>query len=374
MPRAQQSTGTGGHERRGIMRSRCGRLNEAWYAAARRDEVPAKKPLSVIVLGERIVLWRDTQGMAHAHLDRCLHRNSLLSEGIIVDGGLACPYHGWTYDGSGTCTHIPSMGPGSAAPAGLALETFHLVERHGLVWLWMGYAAPCGEPFPMPHWDEEGWVSYYMKTRFQNEVTHLVENFMDVPHTVFVHAGWFRDPARRRVECRLERSSEHVCVTYLAPDDSIGDSRGITGRLLNPRGLPLTHTDQFFLPNTTRVDYIWGEQERAFVITSTCSPLTETDTWVYTLISHKLSTGRLIDPVAWLMRAILPWYTRRVIEQDVEIMRVQREALDQHGEERFHESEADRPHKHIEALREWAGGEGDEPPPGPLSERIVMWI
>ncbi len=32
-----------------------------------------------------------------------------------------------------------------------------------------------------------------MITDFPNEVTNLAENFMDVPHTVYVHRGWFRD-------------------------------------------------------------------------------------------------------------------------------------------------------------------------------------
>ena len=51
----------------------------------------------------------------------------------------------------------------------------------------------------MPYWDTPGWGTYYMVTEFPNEVTHLVENFMDVPHTTFVHVGWFRRPAHKRV-------------------------------------------------------------------------------------------------------------------------------------------------------------------------------
>lgn len=361
------------HERRPIMRAHCGALCDSWYAAAESHELKRGKPYSVTILGEKIVLWRDKEGRAAATLDRCLHRNALLSEGVIIDGCLACPYHGWMYDSAGQCVEVPSLGPEKKPSSSLKLESFPLIERYGLIWLWMGYGEPTGEPFEMPHYGEAQWDHYYMKTHFDNEVTHLVENFMDVPHTVFVHSGWFRSPARKRVECTVERSASHVCVTYHDDGDQIGDDHGFTSRLFNPKRLPLTHTDQFFLPNTTRVDYIWGEEERAFVITSTCTPINERETQVYTLISYKLINGSKLNPLRWFANRFLPWYTRRVIEQDVDIMKVQRAALNHHGETRFNETEADLPHLHIEALRQWAEDGGGEPLEH-VTERIEMWI
>jgi phenylpropionate dioxygenase-like ring-hydroxylating dioxygenase large terminal subunit len=356
------------------MRNQCGRLNEAWYAAAESRELSGRTPVAVVILGEQLVLWRDSSGQAHSQLDRCLHRNSLLSEGTIIGDSLACPYHGWVYNGDGHCTHVPSMGPDSSAPAGLHLENFTVCEQDGLVWVWMGYAPPQGKPFCMLHFGEPGWGNYYMKTRFGNDVTNLVENFMDVPHTVFVHAGWFRKPARRQVMCLVESDAERVCITYEDPNDSIGDGSGLSSRILNPNALPLVHTDQFFMPNTTRVDYIWGQEERAFVISSTCSPVSEIETWVYTNIAYKLPAGILTRPLAAVLKRFLPWYTRRVIGQDVDIMKIQRLSLDQHGGARFHETGADLPHLHIEALREWAAGDQAEPPPKTVRENMAIWI
>jgi len=354
------------NERRDTMRNRCGLLNEHWYAACLSDALGTTDPLAAVVLGEQLVLWRDERGVAQANIDRCLHRNALLSEGAIIKGCLACPYHGWTYDNKGDCVHVPSMGPGSKAPEGLRLETFETREQDGLVWVWMGHGEPTAgeDPFPMPHWDEPGWNSYYMRTHFENDVTNLVENYMDVPHTVFVHSKWFRNPARKRVPTTVERTRDSVLVTYHAPDDAIG----FTKRVLNPKNLPLVHTDKFYMPNTTRVDYVWGEEERAFVITSTCTPVSEEETWVYTLISYKLGAANRIG------KRFLPWYTRRVIQQDVDIMEIQRRAFRAHGPARFHETEADRLHVHIEALREWEASGGEGPRPEPLVEEIEMWI
>lgn len=346
------------------LRRRCGLLKNYWYAAARAEEVTSSRPIGRNVLGEKLVLWRSAKGVV-AQIDRCLHRNALLSEGVIAKGCLACPYHGWTYDSSGKCVNVPSDGPQSKGVPDVQLETFPVREQDGLIWVWMGGdVAPDKEPFPMPHYNEPGWKAYYMTTMFANGVTNLVENFMDVPHTVFVHAGWFRNQKQMRVRTEVERTRDSVLVTYHQRDDKIGFS----SLLLQTKGLPLVHTDKFYMPNNTRVDYVWGQEERAFVITSTCTPITEFETRVYTLISYKF--GWLSD----VAKFFLPFYTRQVIEQDVVIMANQGASLQHHGPPAFHSTSADLLHKHIEALRDWdeKGGVGERPEP--TIETIEMWI
>lgn len=352
-------------------RERWGDLGNAWYAAARSDEVDAKRPRAATVLGVPLALWRRRDGRAAAVLDRCLHRNARLSAGDVVGDDLGCPYHGWTYASSGRVTCVPSCGPG-ARPPDLALASYPTLESGGLVWVWVGDRDPASlpdrRPFPMPHWGEPGWGAYYMTTRFGNDVTNLVENFMDVPHTVFVHRGWFRSPRRTRVPTRVERTRESVLVTYDQPRDAIGWS----DRLMNPRGLPLTHTDKFYLPNTTRVDYVWGEDgdphHRAFVIASTCTPIAERDTLVQTLIAYKLGA---MNRVAGLW---LPAYTRKVIAQDVEIMANQGGNLARFDASAFHHTEADLIHEHIESLRAWAEAGRPDPGPEPRVDTLEMWI
>ncbi|MCB9649856.1 MAG: aromatic ring-hydroxylating dioxygenase subunit alpha [Deltaproteobacteria bacterium] len=348
------------------MRQASGRLTEYWYAAALSEEVSTKGPVGRVVLGEMIVLWRAAGRQVVAMRDRCLHRNALLSEGDVFDGCIGCPYHGWTYDSGGRCINIPSEGANGEAPAEeRRLETYPTLERDGLVWVWMGIGTePDKAPFAMPHHASPGWGAYYMKTRFQNGVTNLVENFMDVPHTVFVHKGWFRSRSRKRVPTTVERTDHSVLVTYDQPRDSIG----FTEKLLNPKGLPMLHTDKFYMPNTTRVDYVFGDEARAFVITSTCTPISEHETEVYTLISYKLGLANLVA------RFFLPPYTRKVIQQDVEIMEVQGRGLRHYGDTEFTSTPADTLHVHIEALRQWAESGADTAPPEPMVERMDFWI
>jgi phenylpropionate dioxygenase-like ring-hydroxylating dioxygenase large terminal subunit len=203
-----------------------------------------------------------------------------------------------------------------------------------------------------------------MLTPFAGDVTDLVENFMDVPHTAFVHAGWFRSAsAAKRAEATVERTADAVHVEYFQPDDSIGFTRW----LLNPDGKPMTHTDRFFMPNVTRVDYMWGER-RGFVITSQITPITPDEAMVYTAITFRFG---ILNPVA---RRFLPPYTRTVINQDVRIMDVQTENLRRFGVRRFHGTEADVIHRSIEALRDHAASGGEGPAPEPLRTRIVFWM
>ncbi|MDQ3557281.1 MAG: aromatic ring-hydroxylating dioxygenase subunit alpha [Gemmatimonadota bacterium] len=353
-------------EVRDILRFRCGMLHENWYIAARSRDVTDRKPYASRVLEEALVLFRGRQGEAVALIDRCLHRNAALSEGDVFDGCIGCPYHGWTYDAGGDCVIVPSEGPEVRARPGRRVERFPTREQDGFVWVYMGTPGRAGEkePFCFPHSGVAGWESYTMVTRFAGNVTDLVENFMDVPHTAFVHSGWFRKAGTaKQAEATVERTREAVLVEYFQPDDSIGFST----RLLNPDGRPMTHTDRFFMPNVTRVDYMWGG-ERGFVITSQITPVTDREAIVYTAITFRF--GRLNR----FARRLLPSYTRIVINQDVRIMEVQTANLARFGGRRFHSTEADVIHRAIESLRDHAASGEQGEPPEPMATRIRFWM
>lgn len=351
--------------------ARCGALRDFWYVACLSSELPARRPIARTILGVPMVLFRGPDGAPAALRDRCLHRNAALSHGEVFDGKLGCPYHGWTYDTRGEVVEIPSLAPGAACEQG-RLASFAALEQDGLVFVLPagGDPARARRPaFRTPHHGERGWTSYYMVTRFANGVTNLVENFMDVPHTVFVHRGWFRNPARKRVPATVVRRDGEVLVTYLQDRDAVSG----LGRLFNPRGTDaMTHTDRFVSPNVTRVDYAFGERGAGggsgFTITSQCTPVGATETLVYTSIAYRLPLGRIFKP-------LVRWYTRQVIEQDVKIMAIQKEGLlNGPGGGVFASTEADVPHGDIEAYRAWLRDGATEPGPGDLSRTIEFWI
>ena len=63
-------------------------LRDLWYPVAPSWKV-RNAPIGITRLGERIVLWRDGDGMAHALEDRCPHRGARLSLGWNLGDRLA---------------------------------------------------------------------------------------------------------------------------------------------------------------------------------------------------------------------------------------------------------------------------------------------
>lgn len=359
-PRPTRAKRAAGAPATGSLRERDGDLVENWYIACLSEELGARVPLRRELYDTALVLFRDASGKASCLVDRCLHRHAQLSKGVVIGGNLCCPYHGWVYDGRGNVVEVPSEGPRSAEKRAGAcasserkcLRSFPVVEQDGAVWVWMGEGAPRtpAPPYRFPYCGAAGWHHYFMITDFDNEVTHLAENFMDVPHTVFVHAGWFRDPARIEVPIRIDTSGGRVLVTYKQENDSIG----FTGRILNPRDEPMVHTDLFLMPNITRVDYEFGSRN-AFVISSQISPVGTLRSRVYTWIAYKLGS---FGPAALALKPFFRFYTRRVIEQDVDIMANQGGNLARDMRTDFQHTDADEVHRAIERLRAF-GAVGD---------------
>lgn len=338
---------------------RCGALKDFWYVACLASELPRDKPIARELFGRALVLWRDERGVARASLDRCLHRATALSRGVVKDGKLCCPYHGWTYDGAGACVHVPSCGGPPDGDVG-KLALFPTIEQDGLV-----YVLPGGDvdrarrpPFHVPYYGAPGWRSYFMTTKFAAGVTWLVENFMDVPHTVFVHRGWFRTSSKAKtVPATVERADGSVLVTYKQEQDRISG----LGFILAPTGAPMTHTDRYVVPNITRVDYGFGPSS-GFMINSQCTPIGPRETMVYTAIAVKLPFGMSF---AGALEPLIRWYTKRVILQDVDIMDAQVAGLAASPRPpTLAHTEADALHQDVEAYRSWLrdGGHGDGPP------------
>ena len=80
-------------------------LANYWHPMATSEEV-VDQPKAFILLGERLVAFRDAEGVS-VFKDLCIHRGAALSGGKIENGRLVCPYHGWAYDRSGAAYIFP---------------------------------------------------------------------------------------------------------------------------------------------------------------------------------------------------------------------------------------------------------------------------
>jgi len=173
------------------------RLLGEWFAVAWSREVLPGLLVARRLMGRNVVLWRSGQGI-HCWRDLCVHRGAQLSLGKVCGDRLVCPYHAWEYDGSGQCVHIPSH-PGQPPPAKARAQTYHTCERYGMVWVCVG--EPLGD-LPLFALGEEPAARLMLAGPyfFRAQGPRVVENFLDVAHLGFVHAGLLGDPRHGEIE------------------------------------------------------------------------------------------------------------------------------------------------------------------------------
>ena len=128
-------------------------MRRYWQPIAAAGQLLERPVRPVRLLGEDLVLFRDPSGRLGLVGDRCAHRKVRLEYGYPVEGGLRCPYHGWTYDGAGRCVAQPSEPAGSTFKDRVRITAYPVQELAGVVFAYLG-----PRPAPLlPRWDRLVW-------------------------------------------------------------------------------------------------------------------------------------------------------------------------------------------------------------------------
>jgi len=122
----------------------CGEMmRRYWQPVALCEELATGgAPLTVQILGEELVLFRDDQGRPGLIGLHCAHRGTNLSYGRVEDGGLRCLYHGWLYDVCGRVVDQPGEPGGGANKSAIRHLAYPCQEAGGVVFTYMGPGAP----------------------------------------------------------------------------------------------------------------------------------------------------------------------------------------------------------------------------------------
>lgn len=337
------------------------RKEDFWYIVAESHELGLNKVISRSVLGEWLAVFRDNNGKIAALQDKCLHRTAQISRGKVVGGELQCPYHGWKYGSNGSVTHIPSMGPTFKAGSKCA-RAFEVIEQEGYIYVRLSSEKSDVKPFSMPCHGERGYTTIRLQNLFKNNVTNCAENFVDIPHTTFVHPKIFRDAKHEKFGAHIVREDGRVKVTYKNEKKNFG----WFSWFINPSGEEIGHTDEFFVPNITSVHYRFGGKNH-FIITSQSVPLNENETLVYTDLTYNYGIWTLPS------RPLVKWQAQTIIDQDVEILDNQMKTIKKYGAH-FQNSPADIIHTWIESIQEEVA-QGRDPKQLPKKEaEIEFWV
>ncbi len=196
-------------------------LANYWHPIAESSAV-GDQPQRFTLLGDDLVAFRAPSGEVRVFKDLCIHRGVALSRGFIEDGILRSGYHGWAYDETGACVHIPSLPPGSPIPSKARAIVYRTAERFGLVWLALDEPVEDIPPFPNDEWDDPGYRTFVSHHYVWNtSAGRSVENFMDLSHFPYVHEGILGSRERTVVaEHTVENLGRMLYYWYEAPEPS----------------------------------------------------------------------------------------------------------------------------------------------------------
>jgi phenylpropionate dioxygenase-like ring-hydroxylating dioxygenase large terminal subunit len=166
-----------------------------WYAACIANELGAA-PKRVRMLGADFVLFRDDEGVAHCLSDLCVHRGASLAGGSCENGQIACPQHGWRFDGDGRCRLIPAGTKTPTEPPRRArVPAYPVAEKYGLVHVFLGDMAEDERPALadiMPEWESGEWHQGAIARQKDLNYIRMAENYNDPCHVHYIHefAKW----------------------------------------------------------------------------------------------------------------------------------------------------------------------------------------
>ncbi len=199
-------------------------MREYWLPAAQSSELEADgDPVRLVLLGEKLIAFRDTSGRVGVMDHRCPHRCASFFFGRNEENGIRCTYHGWKYDVDGNCVDMPNVPAHQDFRKKVPAKVYKAEERNGLVYVYMGKKK---KPPPLPEIEAtllpEEEVELVIHMRQCNWLQSL-EGEIDTSHLGFLHFG-----AARREHFDDDNIDQYV-VSNRAPELVVKDTKfGVT--------------------------------------------------------------------------------------------------------------------------------------------------
>jgi phthalate 4,5-dioxygenase oxygenase subunit len=162
-----------------------------WLPACLSEEVaePDGAPVRTRLLGEDMVVFRDTAGRLGVLDEHCPHRRASLAFGRNEECGLRCLYHGWKFDVEGNILDMASEPEGSRLKSTMKHKSYPVREGGGFVWIFMG-AAEGMRDFEPPAWapTPETRISI-VKMHTACNWAQVLEGSIDSAHSSSLHSS-----------------------------------------------------------------------------------------------------------------------------------------------------------------------------------------
>ena len=284
-----------------------------WYPVAWGDGLKSGEVMPVKVWQQNIAVYREQTGKLHALENACPHKGVELDRGEVQGSNLACPYHGWEFNGEGKCVSIPYLPKEQKLPCAEA-RSYPVQEKYGIIWIFPGESSlATSRQLPkIPEYEDPQWLVVRIPARFKAHFSICNENTMDVFHG-YLHKnlqGWF-DPVL--ISLRQEKTS--VVADYRV------SYQGLLTKFLG-----LSETDDKVTTRTISVKYNYPHYHNCLEGISSLYlmrlPVGPQETYSFSLLFLKIRLPQwLLRPIQGQVASFIwNFLFKRFLDQDVEMV------------------------------------------------------
>jgi 3-ketosteroid 9alpha-monooxygenase subunit A len=166
-----------------------------WYGVAFGADLKIGEVKPLRYFGKELVLFRTESGEAKVLDAYCPHLGAHLGHGGKVHGeSIACPFHGWEFNGGGQCTKVPYAKnmPPKVTGGKQAVYAYPTVEKNQVIWTWYhpDQVAPLFEVEDIAEATSDDWTPLQrFNWTINTTVQEMAENAADGAHFVYVHSS-----------------------------------------------------------------------------------------------------------------------------------------------------------------------------------------
>ena len=166
-------------------------MRRHWLPACLSDEValPDCTPLRARLLGEDLVIFRDTEGKLGALAEQCPHRKASLAFGRNEECGLRCLYHGWKFSVDGSVMDMASEPNSERKKNSIKHKAYPIEESGGFIWVYLGPEEDM-TTFQPPAWAPSPDVkASVVKIHTHCNWAQVLEGSIDSAHSSSLHSS-----------------------------------------------------------------------------------------------------------------------------------------------------------------------------------------
>jgi len=166
-------------------------MRRHWLAVCLSEEVAEADgaPVKARVLGEDLVVFRDSDGKVGVMAERCPHRGASLVYARNEDCALRCLYHGWKMDRDGNVLEMASEPVASGFADKVKHRAYPVEEWAGYVWAYLGPRHAMTPIVPPPWAPSENVRVAVAKIVIPCNWAQILEGQIDSAHSSSLHSS-----------------------------------------------------------------------------------------------------------------------------------------------------------------------------------------